>query len=136
MNLRKKHELAVKTLGIGRERIVFNNQRLSEISEAITKQDIRDLLASGAIFIRDIKGKKTIVKRKTRRRTGSIKKKVKNGKTKYVQRTRKLRNYISEIRKQGKLSNEEYRILRKEIRASIHPNKSHVAERIAGMKKK
>ena len=74
MNLEKKKMLAARTLGVGKARIIFNVARINEIKEAITKQDIRDLAADKAILIREIKGTKKKVKRKTRRRAGSIKK--------------------------------------------------------------
>ena len=58
MKLNKKKELAVKILGVGKSRIIFEKSRLEEIKDAITRQDIRDLAASGAIKIRLVKGRK------------------------------------------------------------------------------
>jgi len=66
MNLSKKKELAKRTLKIGKSRIVFLESRLSEIKEAITKQDIRDLKREGAIIIKNIKGRRKVKKRKKR----------------------------------------------------------------------
>lgn len=135
MNLSKKKSLAVSTLGVGKDRIVFNVNRLDEIKEAITKQDIRDLLSAGAIFVKDISGRKTIVRRRTRRRMGSIKHKKKPGKRGYMILTRKLRAYLFELRNQNKLSPEIYSTLRKEIRAHIFKSKAHIKERIAHLQK-
>ena len=134
MNLENKKLLAARALGVGKGRIVFNSSSLSEVKEAITKQDIKDLHASGAISIRDKKGKKTIEKRKTRRRAGSVKKKVKADKQVYVKLTRKLRSYLSALKKQEKISREDYERLRKEIKASLFRSLSHMKERIAQMK--
>lgn len=128
MNLNKKRNLAAKTFEVGKDRIIFNNERLTEIKEAITRQDIRDLYASGAISIKPIKGRKTIVKRRTRRRHGSVKKKIKNGKQNYVKITRKLRAYANELRKQEGITEDQYQTLRKQIRASIFRSKSHFKE--------
>ena len=58
MNLRKKKELAARILKVGKERIIFSQQRLNEIKEAITKQDIRDLKRDGAITVREISGRR------------------------------------------------------------------------------
>jgi len=135
MNLAKKKLLAVSTLGVGKDKIVFNIQRLDEIKEAITKQDIRDLLNAGAIFIKENTGRRKIVKRKTRRRLGSIKHKTKPGKRGYMILTRKLRAYLFELRNQNKLSPENYKTLRKEIRAHIFKSKAHIKERIAHLQK-
>ena len=71
----KKRDLAAKTMKVGKDRITFVRARLEEIKEAITKQDIRDLVASGAIMIKPVKGRKTNVKRRNKRGTGKIKKK-------------------------------------------------------------
>lgn len=130
MNFKKKKSLAVRAFNVGRDRIIFNSERLDEIKEAITKQDMRDLLASGAISIRDIKGRKAVVGRKTRRRAGSVRKKATNSKTLYVILTRKLRNYISELRYHEKLSTEQYGKLRKEIRAHLFKSKAHLKEHL------
>lgn len=130
MNIRKKKILAANAMNVGKDRIVFNTARLDEIKEAITKQDIRDLVSAGAIIVKDIKGRKAVVKRKTRRRAGSVKKKVKNSKTAYVIITRKLRNYISELRDQEKITEEQFWKLRKEIRARAFKSKSHLKEHL------
>ena len=66
----KKKKLTERTFGVGRERVVFVESRLGDIKEAITKQDIRDLYTDGAIIIKDIKGRKKVV-RKTNRSKGN-----------------------------------------------------------------
>jgi large subunit ribosomal protein L19e len=134
MKLDRKKQLATRTLGVGKNRIVFNNQRLEEIKEAITKQDIRDLVAAGAIKVKEVGGRKAKKERKTRRRAGSIRKKVRERKREYVKFVRKLRSYISELRKHGKLSNSEFFELRKHIRNRTVKNKAGLKERIAEMK--
>ncbi len=131
MNIRKKKILAANAMQVGKDRIVFNVERLDEIKEAITKQDIRDLVSAGAIIVKDIRGRKTEVKRKTRRRAGSVRKKVKNSKAVYVIITRKLRNYISELRDQEKITEEQFWKLRKEIRARTFKSKSHLKEHLS-----
>lgn len=76
MNLRSKKNLAAKTFDVGKKRISIINSRKEEIKEAITKQDIRDLFESGAIIIKDKKGRKKRTKRKSKRGVGKVKKKV------------------------------------------------------------
>ena len=130
MNLRKKKQLAAKTLKIGKNRILFLKPRLDEIKEAITKQDIRDLVKDGAIIIKQIKGRKKIKKRKRKKGFGNVKKKVKKRKESYVKVTRKLRKYLSELKRQGKISKEEVKDLRKKIRNKMFRSKSHLKEQI------
>lgn len=133
MKLDKKKALTVRTLGVGSSRIIFNKERLGEIKDAITKQDIRDLLKDKAITVREIKGRKKLVKRSTRRRAGSVRKKVNKSKQEYVILTRKLRKFIKELRKKEILDSVSYRKLRKEIRAKDFRSKSHLKEHIFKM---
>ena len=132
MNLLVKKKLASRTLNVGSNRIKFNKERLSDIKDAITKQDIRDLLADKAIIIKEKKGTKKIVKRKTRRRQGSKKKNVLNKKRKYMTITRKLRAYLAKMKRTGQLKREEIEKLRKEIRASSFSSLAQLKQRISG----
>lgn len=130
MNLAKKRTLAGKALAIAPSRIRFNDARLSEIKDAITKQDMRDLFASGALSIREVTGRKVIVKRATRRRAGSIGLKIKPGKREYITLTRKFRRYVAGLRRMSKISNEKYASLRKQIRARVFRNLAHLKEHL------
>jgi large subunit ribosomal protein L19e len=134
MDLYKKKALAARTLGVGEGRIRFNSNNINEIKEAITKQDIRDLLAAKAIFVNPIKGRKINALRK-RRRAGSIRMRPNNRKRDYIILTRKLRNYLGEIRKQGKITGEEFATLRKGVRSKTFKNKNNLKEHIQIMQK-
>lgn len=135
MNLRKKKSLAVRTLKIGKERIVFVKSRLDEIKEALTKQDIRDLQKDGAILVKEIKGTRKIRKKSKKRTPGNIRKKVNKRKQEYVIMTRKLRRYVAEMKKQGKLSAEEIKDIRNKIRNRIFKSKAHLKTYIGGLKR-
>jgi large subunit ribosomal protein L19e len=128
MQLAKKKELAAKVLKVGKGRIVFAPSRLSEIKEAISRMDIMDLHKSGAITIREVNGRKKIVKRKNRRRTGKIKKNVNNRKAEYVIITRKLRAFVRGAFRIGKIDADEKRELRKQIRARKFRSKRQLKE--------
>lgn len=129
MKLTHKKTLAAKTLGVGKDRIIFNIHRLEEIGEALTKQDIRDLTAQGAIIVRPSKGRHVVKVRTSRRRPGSIKKRVKNGKQKYVIITRKLRAYVRELAEHERITPAQHVTFRKEIRAHRYKSKAHFKER-------
>ncbi len=134
MNLSKKKDLAIRTLKVGRERIVFLKSRLDEIKDAITKQDIRDLHKDGAILIKEVKGRKKNVKKKKRRTAGNVRKKVNTRKQDYVKSTRKLRKYVAEMKKQGKLSKEDAGEIRKKIRNRIYRSLAHLKTTLGGRK--
>ncbi len=128
MQLAKKKALAAKVLGVGKGRIIFVETHLQEIKEAITRQDILDLHKSGAIEIREVKGRKKIVRRKHRRRTGKIKMKVNNRKQEYVIITRKLRKFVRGLVRVGKIDKEKNREVRRMIRARKFKSKRHLKE--------
>ena len=133
MNLRNKKELAARTFGIGKKRIIFLESRKDEIKESITKQDIRDLVANGAIIIKEVKGRKKI-RRRNSRSTGNIRKKVKERKKKYVIITRKLRNYARGI--SSRITKEEHKKIRKKIKNREFKNKMDINKYMGELNKK
>lgn len=135
MNLRNKKNLAVRALGIGKERIVFLESRKDEIKEAITKQDIRDLIAGGAILVKSVKGRKKIKKKKKGKGPGNVRKKVNKRKQEYVIMTRKLRGYGKEMESQGKINKEDLKEIRKRIRNRAFKSKAHLKNYIEGLGK-
>ncbi len=130
MQLAKKKELAAKVLKVGKGRIIFAEGRLNEIKEAISRMDILDLHKGGAISIREIKGRKKIIKRKNRRRVGKIKQNVNTRKAEYVIITRKLRTYVRGLFRTGKINAEEKREIRKQIRSRKFRNKRQLKEHL------
>lgn len=134
MNLKVKKSLAARALNVGKARIAFIEARLSEIKEAITKQDIKDLEKDGAIVVKEVSGRRKI-KKKTRRSTGNIRKKINTRKKDYVIMTRKLRAYVAEMKKQGVLTKEEVEDIRKKIRNRNFKSKANLKEYIGGLKK-
>jgi ribosomal protein L19E len=122
-------------LKVGKDRIVFVKPRLDETKEAITKQDIRDLKNEGAIIVKPIKGRTKNTKRKVRKSVGNVRKKVDTRKKDYVIMTRKLRKYVAEMKKQGKLSREEVKDIRNKIRNKGFKSKANLRDYIGGLRK-
>ncbi len=135
MNLSKKKKLASKTLGVGKNKIIFVTSRLEEIKDAITKQDIRDLYAEGAILIKPVLGRRKIIKKKKRRSAGNVRKTIVGRKRKYVILTRKLRKHLKESRKTRKISREEIIGIRNKIKNKEFKNKSNFNEYIKSFNK-
>ena len=130
MKLDKKKILASKALNVGAKRIQFDTNRLDEIKEAITRQDIKDLHSSGAIHIKEIKGRKKNIQRK-RRRIGKVKLKVNKRKQEYVKITRKLRAYLKALKDQGKIDNNKFIELRKSIKNNEFDSKRNLKEHLS-----
>jgi large subunit ribosomal protein L19e len=129
-NLNKRKALASRVLGAGKNKIIFDVSRLEEVKEAITKQDIRDLFAEGIIRIAPARGRQIKEKRRTNRKAGKIKRKIKLRKVKYVILTRKLRKYIKDLKTAKKIDQHTYADLRKKIKSKIFKDLSHLKEHI------
>lgn len=134
MNLGKKKELAARTFGVGKGRIIFLESRKEDIKEAITKQDLRDLHTQGAIQIKEVVGRKK-VQTTNNRSTGNVRKKVNRRKKDYVTMTRKLRKYTKNMKEQGKVTPEEAKEIRKVIRNKGYKSKASLRDHIGGLQK-
>ncbi len=130
MNLRSKKQLAAKTFGVGKSRILFVNERLDEIKEAITKQDMRTLQKDGAIIIKEVKGRSKNIKKKSKKGFGNVRKNVNRRKKDYVILTRKLRKVIADKKRKGELEEKEIKELRQKIRNKTFRSKAHLKEYI------
>ena len=135
MNLAKKKHLAAKTLKVGKNRIIFNQDSLNEIKEAITKQDIKTLFEEGIIGIKPIKGRRKLIKRTRRRGPGKIKMKINHRKQIYVKLVRKLRKYLKELKIKNEISWDLYKELRKKIKMKVFRSKAHLREYLENLKK-
>ncbi|MEK6840626.1 MAG: 50S ribosomal protein L19e [Nanoarchaeota archaeon] len=131
MNLGKKKKLAMRTLDIGESRIVFLKSRLEEIKDAITKQDIRDLVKSGAIIIKEKKGRRSVEREKSRS-VGNVHQKAREKKREYIILTRKLRRYMKSLLSLGNISKENLAEIRKKIRNRDFKSISGIKEHIRG----
>jgi large subunit ribosomal protein L19e len=128
MQLNKKKALAAKVLGVGKDRVIFMNESLSEIKEAITRKDMLDLVNAGAIQIREVSGRKSGQVRKHRRGIGKVEQRVPGKKQVYVKITRKLRATARGLVAMKKINSDQYSNIRKMIRASKFKSRRHLLE--------
>lgn len=126
MNLKGKKRLIARTLKVGVGRIKLDPALAEEVKEAITRSDIKDLQKKKVIKIKEIGGRKRLVKRKTKRRKGSIKKRIGTRKQDYVKITRKLRGYVKKLKIKGQIDKKKYRELNKKIKAGEFRDFSHL----------
>ncbi len=103
MNLEKKKEIVARMLGVGKGRIKFDSERLQDIEDAVTKQELRALIKEGAIKIEQVKGQKTKKEKEKRKGPGSRKgkKTARMGKKeRWVKQVRALRRYLKSVKSQ------------------------------------
>jgi len=120
---------------VGLSKIKLESGMKDEIKEAITRQDIRDLKRENIIKLKDAVGKRKKKKRKTRRKAGSWKKKIKTKKKDYIRLTRKLRKYLTGLKAKDKINGENYRRLRKKIKSKDFRDLAHLQEFVKEIKK-
>jgi len=137
MNLRNKKLLAAKVLDVGLNRVRFDEERLNDIKEAITKRDIHGLINGGAISIKKENGtssfrhkKRLLQKRKGRRQGGGSRKGKKTArlrdKESWMNRIRKQRKYLIFLKGSGYISRNDFRLVYKKAGGGFFRSKRHV----------
>jgi len=136
VNLKAKKRLVSRIVGVGANRIRFDNDHLDDIADAITRDDIRSLMTANTITVKSFKGTsrgraKTKKIQKAKRGTKQGSKKGRKGaregkKTVYVNKVRALR-YILKIAKDRKeIDNNVFKAIYKKIGGNTVRNKAHL----------
>ncbi|MFW6003672.1 MAG: 50S ribosomal protein L19e [Halanaeroarchaeum sp.] len=121
-DLSAQKRLAADVLDVGENRVWFDPESQGEILEAITREDIRELVQQGVIQAEDARGnsrgraRERDEKRAYGHRKGPGTRKGKagarqNAKTAYAGRVRAQRRTLRELREDGTLSPSQYREL-------------------------
>ena len=137
MNLANKRRIVSDLLGIGKDRIWFDEDRAEDIKSAITRDDLRVLLREGAIRVKQKVGTsrgraKKIAKQKSkgRRKGPGSRKGVKTSrlprKEIWKVKIRGFRNFFLELRKKGVINQKTYHNLRVKAKSGIFRSKRHV----------
>jgi large subunit ribosomal protein L19e len=121
-DLSAQKRLASDVLDVGKNRVWFDPDRQGDIAEAITREDVRELVDDGAIRVEAEGGnsrsraKERQAKRAYGHQKGPGTRKGKAGarqdpKEDWQSRIRALRNHLKELRDEGELDRTEYRDL-------------------------
>ncbi len=137
MKLKSQKRIAAQVLKVGKTSVKFDPERLSDIKEAITKQDIRGLVNDKAITsrprgsqsksrLRDRlaqkrKGRQKGAGRKKGKKTARISKKAI-----WMVKTRIQRSYIKELREKKLIEVKTYRETYKKIKGNYFRSKNHI----------
>ena len=135
MNLQKK--LAAKVLRCSPKRIVFDNENLAEIKEAITKHDIKLLIGKGLIKVLPKRGVSRVRANKiriqkikgNRRGPGSRKGKAgarENEKRAWINKIRKQRALIKRLYVSKKIDTKLYRELYRKSKGNFFRSARHI----------
>ncbi|MCD6300669.1 MAG: 50S ribosomal protein L19e [Staphylothermus sp.] len=120
LSLQKR--LAAEILGVGESRIWIDPNRIEDVADAITKEEIRGLIKDGVIQVRPVhsnsreRWRKRHLQRKKGRRRGYGKRKGKktarkDKKEEWMNRIRKIRRFLRYLRDNGVIDRKTYRRL-------------------------
>ncbi|MBL7051633.1 MAG: 50S ribosomal protein L19e [Nanoarchaeota archaeon] len=137
MKLSSQKQISAKVLKIGTGKVWFDKSRLDEIKEAITRSDLRGLIAKKVIQKRAGKGtsrvraRKRIVQRRKGRQKGQGTRKGKSSarlskKEKWMNVIRGQRKFIKELKVNGLIEVSTYRLLYRRSKGGYFRNKRHI----------
>ena len=135
MNIKKK--IAAKVLKTSPEKVRFAEEALGEISKAITRSDIRGLIAVGKISRKRpnhqsrVRARENAAQKSKGRRKGKGTKKgrkfaVITRKEQWMTRVRLQRFFLKELRDKELLSSANYRMLYNRSKGGYFRNKRHI----------
>jgi len=146
MNLASQKQLAAKIMKAGASRVRFDPERLEDVSGALTREDIRGLIKSGAIKAKPKKGNsrgrirfKKEQREKGRskghgRRTGKKKARTPAKKI-WIGKVRALREELRKMKAEKVIEGGMYRKLYRQIKGNLFQSRRHLRESVERMKK-
>jgi large subunit ribosomal protein L19e len=137
MKLNKKRRLAAEILKVGVHRVWIDPEREVDVSAAITRDDVRGLIHSGAIQARQKKGtsrgraRERIASRRAGKRRGHGSRKGSKyarfpRKDRWIQTIRPIRRRLGELKKQGVIGAGDYKKLYRMAKGGAFKSKAHL----------
>ena len=133
-------------LGVGVHRVTFDSDHLDDITDAITRDNIRSLITANTIKVKSVKGtsKGRANYKKTQKRKRGTKQGSKKGrkgarvgkKQVYVKKTRALRHRLKVVKDRKEINNKEFWELYKKIQGNTIRNIAHLHSLIDEIKSK
>jgi large subunit ribosomal protein L19e len=138
VNLKKKRELIARMLGIGANRVKFEPDKLDDIADSITREDLRSLVKRGTIWTTKVKGTsrgraktKQAIRKKSGLGPGSKKgkKTARMGKkSAYVTRIRSMRHHLKVLKDRNEINRQTYWSIYKKVNGGQVRSVSHLRE--------
>ena len=137
MDISNQKRMAADLLKCGHHRVFMDPNRMEDISEAVTRGDIRRLIVSGAIRAKQKQGQsrnrglyRAAQKKKGRRRGSAHRRGASNArfpkKEAWMERIRPIRKHLAELRDSGTLERSMYRTLYRQAKGGMFHNRSHL----------
>ncbi|MGV8141631.1 MAG: 50S ribosomal protein L19e [Candidatus Woesearchaeota archaeon] len=137
MNLKVQKRLASQILNCSPDRVIFNDDRLEDIKQAITKRDLKLLIGDGAItrrpgnFTSKVRSRKLALQKRKGRRSGPGTRKGKftarfKPKKTWMSRLRVQREFLKMLLEKKILTKEAYRELYLKSKGGYFRSKRHI----------
>ena len=137
MNLANQKRISAELLNVGTTKVWFDPDRLTEIKEAITKNDLRNLIKKKAIQSRPelgssrVRARKRLVQRRKGRQAGPGTRKGSSTarlsrKETWMLTVRSQREFIKELKDKALVEGKIYRNLYSKVKGGYFRNKRHI----------
>lgn len=137
MDLKTHRRVSARLLGVGEGRVRFDPESLEDISAAVTREDLRKLVKSGAISARKVRGisrsraKLRVAQRAKGRRSGAGKRKGTanaraSRKERWMTTIRNVRKMLAELKAAKKIDGAAYRKLYLLAKGGVFKSRAHL----------
>ena len=137
MNLASKRRIVSDLLGVGKDRVWFDEERSEDIKAAITRDDLRMLLREGAVRVRSKRGisrfraRKNAKQKAKGRRKGSGSREGTRAsrlsrKDAWVSKIRTMRSFFTFLKEREVIDQKTYSVLRRKAKSNVFRSKRHV----------
>ncbi|MCS7094722.1 MAG: 50S ribosomal protein L19e [Thaumarchaeota archaeon] len=134
MQLRLQRRLAADLLGVGENRVRFDPERLEDVEDAITREDVRALIAEGVIYTKPVTGQTRLRAKEKRMRKGG-KYSTLTRKERWAMRVRAQRRYLKRLRDNGVIDRSTYRRLYLQAKAGRFKSVADIRNLLTEMRK-
>lgn len=143
MNVDRAKELVADMYGVGLKRVWIDPEKIDEVSQALTREDLRRLVEKGIIRILQKGGQSRYrarilreKKKKGRRRGPGSRKGTpaarSDPKKEWIKKIRAIRRLLKRLREKGVIDRKTYRRLYRQAKGGFIRSKSHVLEILRG----
>jgi large subunit ribosomal protein L19e len=137
MDLKNQRRIASQLLKCGENRVWIDPNRAEDVSDAITRADVRTLISSGAVSSRQKKGvsrgraELQLAQRRKGRQRGHGSRRGKKGarkpsKERWMQTIRPIRQKLKELRESGKIDTATYRKYYLKAKGGVFKSRPHL----------
>jgi large subunit ribosomal protein L19e len=140
-DLKPQKRMAANIMDVGENRVWMDSEQMEKISEAITRQDIRNLVEDGTIQKRDKKGNskgrsREVKKQKQKGRRkghGSRKgeKSARSNRNEWVEGIRAIRSELKDMKQGNEISNDTYWELYEKASGGFFRNVRHLKNHVS-----